>query len=167
MNRLVIFIVLLLGLTSCGMQKRVMSQDVQADSRREAYDSTALSSQIDKLVKDALIENLQVLTNQEIRLDRKIYSEPDSLGQQYIREEQKMTIQTSTEENRILAVDSISESVESVDSIATSASVEDLEMEAITDIEEKQGLPWWQKTLMLVGAAVLAWLTIKIILRFV
>lgn len=164
MNRLVLFFIVLLCLTSCGTAGKV-SQDIQAESRSESYDSVALASRIDQLVREALTENIVSLTTQEIEVDRTIYSAPDSTGTQYISEKQSVTIKTTAEENRILAAESSRRELTQVDSIATSASVEDLEMEAITDTQT--GLPWWQKTLMMLGAAVLLLLLIKISLRFI
>lgn len=153
----------MLCLTACGTAK--VSQGIQTDSRMESYDSVALARQIDRIVKEALTENLRSLSRQEVDMDRTIYSEPDSTGRQYVKETQSIKIQSSTEENRILAVESSIEASDQVDSIATSASVEDLEMESITDTHT--GLPWWQKTLMMLGAAVLILLTIKLVLKFI
>lgn len=164
MNHLVLFFIVLLCLTSCGAGKKV-SQELQAESRIESYDSVALASRIDRMVKDALTESIKSLTEQDIRIERTIYSEPDSTGAQYVIEEETVNIKSTTEENRILAVDIIIEENTQVDSIATSASLEDLEMEAITDT--KAGLPWWQKTLMMFGAAVLLFIIIRVILKFI
>ena len=162
MNHLVIFFIVLLSLQSCGTLTRV-SQDIQADSRIESEDSLYLSRHIDALVKNAIAENLTRLSEQNIKIDRTIYSEPDSTGQQYVKETQLIDIETTTEENRILAVESVTNKNIQIDSIATSASVEDLEMEAITDT--RMGLPWWQKSLMAIGGAVLLILLIKITRR--
>ena len=164
MNRLVLFFIVVLCLTSCGAGKKV-SQELQAESRVESYDSVALASRIDRMVKDALTENINSLTHQDIQIERTIYSAPDSTGQQYVVEEESINIKSTTEENRTLAVaTSIEENIQ-VDSTATSASVEDLEMEAITDTQT--GLPWWQKTLIMLGAAVLLYILIRIILKFI
>lgn len=162
------FIVVLSGLmTSCGLHRKVMSQDIQADSQIQLWDSTALTSKIETMVKEALTESLKKVVSQDIDIERTIYAAPDRNGRQAIAETQNIHMKSRTEENRILAVESTSDITESKDSIALSASVEDLEMEAITDIQEKTGLPWWQKTLMMLGAAVLLLLLIKIVLKFV
>lgn len=165
MNRLVLYIVLLLGLASCAMQKKVVSQDVQAESRISRQDSIALSATIDQIVKQALTDNLISLTHQDIRVDRTSYSAPDSSGKQYIITEEVITIETMAEENRVITAEYNYNYTEQVDSVATSASIEDLEMEAMTDIQT--GLPLWQKILMLLGAAVLLSLAIRILFRLI
>ena len=58
MNRLVFYIVLLLGLTSCGMQKQVVSQDVQADVKTSSADSSTLAKQIESIVRAQVDEML-------------------------------------------------------------------------------------------------------------
>lgn len=162
------FIVVLSGLmTSCGVHRKVMSQDIRADSQIQHWDSTALTGKIEAMVKDALTESLKKVVSQDIEIERTIYADPDSNGRQAIIETQNIRMKSKTEENRILAVESTSDVIESKDSTAISASVEDLELEAVTDIQEKAGLPWWQKTLMMLGAAVLLLLIIKIVLKFI
>lgn len=163
MNRLVIFFIVLLSLNACGITR--MSQGIQTESHMERDDSVSFARQVEKMVKDALTENLTVLTNQDIKIDKTIYSEPDSSGKQYVKETLSYKIKSSTEENRILAVESSITVEENIDSTSVSASVEDLEMESITDT--RMGLPWWQKTLMILGAAALLLLILKIALKFV
>ena len=167
MKHCVFFIVMLLGLMSCGAQKTLVSQEVQADSTVETYDSAKVSQQIDKLVKEAVNESLTRLVNQSVDIDRVIYSAPDSTGSQYVVETQTIKIETQTKENRSLAVESDSHITEQVDSTYISASVEDLVVEMDTEIEEKTGLPWWQKSLMLLGAAVLVYTILRIALKFI
>ncbi len=167
MKHCVFFIVMLLGLMSCGAQKTLVSQEVQTDSTVETYDSAKVTQQIDKLVKEAVNESLTRLINQTVDIDRVIYSAPDSTGSQYVVETQTIKVETQTKENRSLAVESDSHISEQVDSTYISASVEDLVVEMNTEIEEKTGLPWWQKSLMLLGAAVLALLIIRIALKFI
>ena len=162
------FIVVLSGLmTSCGVQRKVTSQDIQADSQIQQWDSTALTGKIEAMVNEAITESLKKVVSQDIDIERTIYAEPDSTGYQAIVETQNIHVKSTTEENRILAVESTLDITESKDSVAVSASIEDLEVEAITEIDERAGLPWWQKTLMLLGAAVLLSLVIKIILKFI
>lgn len=167
MKHCVFFIVMLLGLMSCGTQKALVPQEVQTDSTVETYDSAKVTQQIDKLVKEAVNESLTRLVNQSVDVERVIYSAPDSTGSQYIVETQTIKVETQTKENRSLAVESDSHITEQVDSTYISASVEDLVVEMNTEIEEKIGLPWWQKSLMLLGAAVLALLIIRIALKFI
>lgn len=167
MKHCVFFIVMLLGLMSCGAQKTLVSQEVQTDSTVETYDSAKVTQQIDKLVKEAVNESLTRLINQTVDIDRVIYSAPDSTGSQYVVETQTIKVETQTKENRSLAVESDSHITKQVDSTYISASVEDLVVEMNTEIEEKTGLPWWQKSLMLLGAAVLALLIIRIALKFI
>ena len=144
-----------------------MSQDVQAESQVEKYDSSQLHSTVVKLVKDAMRENFKSITSQEIDMKTTVYSTPDSLGKQYIVETQISKIKTKIEEDKNIAMEYSGKTEEKVDSTSISASIEDLEMESSTEIEEKRGLPWWQKILMFIGAAVLIIIVIRIALKLI
>lgn len=158
---------MLLGLTSCGVQKKVMSQDIQADSYTVTDDSLSLDKAVRKIVQDALAENVTKIVTQDMEIDRQIYSQPDSSGKQYVVETQKIRAKSNAQENRSLQAERLEDYTESVDSTSVSASVEDLVVDVNTDIKEKEGLPWWQKTLMFIGAAVLLYLIIRIVLKFI
>ena len=166
MNRLVIFIVILLGLISCGAQKIVASQEVQTDAQIQTYDSVSLNEQLKKLVRQALAENIKSMTSQDAVIETTTYSVPDSTGTQYVLLKQIAKITTKAEESKSLIVESTIEETEIVDSTSISASIEDLVLESSTDIEEKQGLPWWQMTLLLIGAAVLIMIILRIVFKF-
>lgn len=167
MNRLVFNIVLLLGLTSCGMQKQVVSQDAQADMQTIQDDSTFLQKEIDKMVRATIDEILNMEIAQDVTIERKVWSSPDTAGNQYIVQEETVKSVTVAKEVKQSVIETVEETTEKTDSVSVSASVEDLEMDTKIDIEEKDGLPWWQKTLMIIGAAVLTMIIIRIVLKFV
>ena len=167
MNRLVFNIVLLLGLTSCGMLQTYVSQEVQAEMQTIQADSTSLQKEIDKVVRATMDEILNKEIAQEITIERKVLSPPDTAGNQYIVQEETVKSVTVAKEVKQSAVQTVEEITEKTDSVSVSASVEDLEMDTKIDVEGKDGLPWWQKTLMIIGAAVLIMIVIRIVLKFV
>ncbi|MBQ7899367.1 MAG: hypothetical protein IJ307_05890 [Bacteroidales bacterium] len=163
----IIFLVLLLGLTSCGMQKTVMSQEVQADARAEMADSTVLSSAIEKIVRAKVDEILDKSIANNLWVERKVWSPPDTAGNQYIVSEERVRSETRVTETRESTITDVEQVTEKTDSTSVSASIEDLVVDTKTDITEKNGLPWWQKTLMVIGAAFLIFLVIRIVLKFI
>ena len=167
MNRLVFNIVLLLGLTSCGMLQTYVSQEVQAEMQTIQDDSTNLQKKIDKMVRATMDEILNKEIAQDITIKRKVWSPPDTAGNQYIVQEETVKSVTVAKEVKQSAVQTVEEATEKTDSVSVSTSVEDLGMDTKIDVEEKDGLPWWQKTLMYIGAAVLIIIIIKIVLKFV
>ena len=167
MNRLVFNIDLLLGLTSCGMLQTYVSQEVQAEMQTIQADSTSLQKEIDKVVRATMDEILNKEIAQDITIERKVWSPPDTAGNQYIVQEETVKSVTIAKEVKQSAVQTVEEATEKTDSVSVSASVEDLEMDTKIDVEEKDGLPWWQKTLMIIGAAVLIMIVIRIVLKFV
>ena len=167
MNRLVFNIVLLLGLTSCGMLQTYVSQEVQAEMQTIQADSTNLQKEIDKMVRATMDEILNKEVAQDITIERKVWSPPDTAGNQYIVQEETVKSVTVAKEVKQSAVQIVEETTEKTDSVSVSASVEDLELDTKIDVEEKDGLPWWHKTLMIIGAAVLIMIIIRIVLKFV
>lgn len=167
MNRLVFNIVLLLGLTSCGMLQTYVSQEVQAEMQTLQTDSTDLQKEIDKMVRATIDEILKKEVSQDITIERKVWSPPDTAGNQYIVQEETVKSVTVAKEVKQSAIETVEETTEKTDSVSVSASVEDLEMDTKVDVEEKDGLPWWQKTLMIIGAAVLIMIIIRIVLKFI
>lgn len=165
MNRLVIFIVLL-GLTSCGMQKRVVSQEMQAEKTTAQADSLRLRLDIDQLVRESINEILSMEFQQDIEIERTMWSPPDSTGAQHVVQEEKIKSVTVAKENRKSEAETLVETAEKIDSVSVSAGIEDLVVDTVTDIKEKDGLPWWQQTLMYIGVAVLIIIAIKIALKF-
>ena len=166
MNRLVIFIVLL-GLTSCGVQKRVMSQETQAEKTTFQADSLRLRQDIDQMIRESISEILSMEFEQNTEIERTMWSPPDSTGVQYVVQEEKFKSVTVAKETRESEAETLVETAEKIDSVSVSADMEDLIVDTVTDIEEKNGLPWWQKTLMYIGAAVLVIIIIKLALKFV
>ena len=167
MNRLVFNIVLLLGLTSCGMLQTYVSQEVQAEMQTIQVDSTNLQKKIDKMVRATMDEIFNKEIAQDITIERKVWSPPDTAGNQYIVQEETVKSVTVAKEVKQSAVQTVEEATEKTDSVSVSTSVEDLGMDTKIDVKEKDGLPWWQKTLMYIGAAVLIVIIIKIVLKFV
>ena len=167
MNRLVFNIVLLLGLTSCGMLQTYVSQEVQAEMQTLQTDSTDLQKEIDKMVRATMDEILNKEVSQDITIERKVWSPPDTAGNQFIVQEETVKSVTVAKEVKQSAIKTVEETTEKTDSISVSESVGDLEIDTKIDVEEKDGLPWWQKTLMIIGAAVLIMIVIRIVLKFV
>ena len=130
-------------------------------------DSTNLQKEIGKMVRATMDEILNKEMAQDITIERKVWSPPDTAGNQYIVQEETVKSVTVAKEVKQSAAQIVEETTEKTDSVSVSASVEDLEMDTKIDIEEKEGLPWWQKTLMIIGAAVLIMIVIRIVLKFV
>ena len=167
MNRMVFYIVLLFGLMSCGMQKTFVSQDVQADSRTESSDSSALHSMIEKIVQSQLDELLDKKLDNDLTVERRTWSPPDTSGKQYLVTEEKMISATRLTETRKTVKADMENIVEKTDSMQVSASAQDLVLDSTVDVTDKEGLTWWQKTLMMIGAAVILMLIIKIALKLI
>lgn len=159
--------VVLLGLTSCGMQKQVVSQDVQADLNTESHDSVSLVKEIESMIKATVEEILSKELTFDITEERRVWSPPDTLGAQYLVVEEKVTTNATVKESRHQTNTSVEETIEQVDSISVSASEEDLVLETSTEVTEKRGLPWWQKTLMIIGATVLLYIIVRVVLKFI
>lgn len=149
------------------MLQTYVSQEVQAEMQTIQADSTNLQKEIDKMVRATMDEILNKEVAQDITIERKVWSPPDTAGNQYIVQEETVKSVTVAKEVKQSAVQTVEETTEKTDSVSVSASVEDLEMDTKIDVEEKDGLPWWQKTLMIIGAAVLIMIVIRIVLKFV
>ena len=149
------------------MLQTYVSQEVQAEMQTLQTDSTDLQKEIDKMVRATMDEILNKEVSQDITIERKVWSPPDTAGNQYIVQEETVKSVTVAKEVKQSAIETVEETTEKTDSVSVSASVEDLEMDTKVDVEEKDGLPWWQKTLMIIGAAVLIIIIIRIVLKFV
>lgn len=166
-NHLVIFfIVVLLGLTSCGIGKRTLSQEVQADVKRQAYDSIEVSKEIESIIEATVAEVLSKEVSFNVTDERRIWSPPDSSGKQFIIVERIVRTRAESQELTHKTETSVEGTTQHIDSTTVAASIEDLEMATDTDVTEKDGLPWWQKTLMIIGAAVILYIAIRIVLKF-
>ena len=149
------------------MLQTYVSQEVQAKMQTIQDDSTNLQKKIDKMVRATMDEIFNKEIAQDITIERKVWSPPDTAGNQYIVQEETVKSVTIAKEVKQSAVQTVEEATEKTDSVSVSTSVEDLGMDTKIDVEEKDGLPWWQKTLMYIGAAVLIIIIIKIVLKFV
>ena len=149
------------------MLQTYVSQEVQAEMQTLQTDSTDLQKEIDKMVRATMDEILNKEVSQDITIERKVWSPPDTAGNQYIVQEETVKSVTVAKEVKQSAIETVEETTQKTDSVSVSASVEDLEMDTKVDVEEKDGLPWWQKTLMIIGAAVLIIIIIRIVLKFV
>lgn len=166
MHRLVLNIVLLLGLTSCGMLQTYVSQEVQAEMQTIQTDSTNLQKEIDKMVRATMDEILNKEVAQDITIERKVWSPPDTAGRQYVIQEETVKSVIVAKEVKQSAIETVEETTEKTDSVSVAASLEDMDVDTKIDVEEKDGLPWWQKTLMIIGGFVLFALIVKIALKF-
>lgn len=149
------------------MLQTYVSQEVQAEIQAVQVDSTDLRLEIERMVRASMDEFLDKEVAQDVIIDRRVWSPPDSAGNQYVIQEETVRSATVAKEVRKSVSQTVEETTEKTDSVSVSASVEDLEVDTITDIEGKDGLPWWQKTLMIIGAAVLIMMTMKIVQKFV
>ena len=149
------------------MQKQVVSQDTQAERTAAQTDSLRLRLDIDKIVRESINELMSMEFQQNIEIERTMWSPPDSTGAQHVVQEEKVKSVTVAKETKKSEAETLVETAEKIDSVSVSADIEELAVDTVTDIEEKDGLPWWQKTLMYIGAAVLIILAIKIALRFI
>ena len=164
-NHLVIFIIVLLGLTSCGMQNRVLSQDVRTESATATIDSTQLAAAIEQLVLQHMQSMLNRTMTKDLVIERKVWSPPDTAGNQFIVSEERATSVTRVTETETSTQAVVGQVTEKTDSVSVSASVEDLVMDIDTHKTEKDGLPWWQMTLMIIGATVLLLIIIRTALK--
>ena len=149
------------------MQKRVMSQEAQAEKTTAQADSLRLQLNIEQMIRESINEILSMEFQQDIEIERTMWSPPDSTGVQHVVQEEKVKSVTVAKENRKSEAETLVETAEQIDSVSVSAGMEDLIVDTVTDIEEKNGLPWWQQTLMYIGAAVLIIIAIKIALKFI
>lgn len=149
------------------MQKRVVSQEMQAEKTTAQIDSLRLRLDIDKMIRESINEILSMEFQQDIEIERTMWSPPDSTGAQHVVQEEKVKSVTVARETRKSEAETLVETAEKIDSVSVSAGIEELAVDTVTDIEEKDGLPWWQKTLMYIGAAVLVIIIIKLALKFV
>lgn len=149
------------------MLQTYVSQEVQAEMQTLQTDSTDLQKEIDKMVRATMDEILNKEVSQDITIERKVWSPPDTAGNQYLVQEETVKSVTVAKEVKQSAIETVEEIIEKTDSVSVSASVEDLGLDTKIDVEEKDGLPWWQKTLMIIGAAVLIMIIIRIVLKFV
>lgn len=149
------------------MQKQVVSQEVQADVEVSSTDSIALAKHIEGIIRAQVDEVLNKEIERSLVVERKILSPPDTAGNQYIVSEERVMSETRVTETKKATRTDVAEVSEKTDSTSVSASVEDLVVDTNFEEVEKDGLPWWQMTLMAIGAAVLLMILIKIALKFV
>lgn len=144
-----------------------MSQEAQAEKTTAQADSLRLQLNIEQMIRESINEILSMEFQQDIEIERTMWSPPDSTGVQHVVQEEKVKSVTVAKENRKSEAETLVETAEQIDSVSVSAGMEDLIVDTVTDIEEKNGLPWWQQTLMYIGAAVLIIIAIKIALKFI
>lgn len=167
-DRLVIFIiVLLLGLSACGTAHTAMSQDLQADVKVQKQDSTSMHTAIESIVRATIDEIFSREIVQNMTIDRKVWSPPDTAGTQYIVQEETVRSVTVAKESSRKAEIQEQETASKTDSTSVSASVEDLVLDTQIDLSHSNELPWWQKTLMVIGAAFMIFLIIRIVLKLI
>lgn len=163
MNRLVFTIVMLLSLASCGMQKRSMSQDVQAEMLKVTIDSTDLQKKIESIAQAVVNEMFDKEISQDMTIERREWSAPDSTGKQHVIHEETVKTTIVARESKKSTTEIIEETSEQTDSLTVSISNEDSEIVSQTDVKESSGVPWWQKTLMIICVIVVILIVIRIV----
>lgn len=167
-NRLVIFIIVLLfGLSACGTAKTALSQDAQAEVKLQKKDSTTMHQNIMSIVRATIDEIINREIIRDMTIERKVWSPPDTAGTQYIVQEETVRSVTVAQESSRKAEIQEQETAEKTDSTSVSASVEDLVWDTQIDLYHSNELPWWQKTLMVIGAAFMIFLIIRIVLKLI
>ena len=157
MSRLVIFIVsCVVCLSSCGAQRRLVSQDLQTDIESSYRDTVNLKKQIDQLVKMNIEEIINREVEQNIEITRMLFSEPDSTGKQYIKEQFVIVADIISKESK----ERETNKQESITRISDSSVVSDNSMNLISEsiVEQTEKPPWYHdlsKDLALIGVVVL------------
>ena len=128
-NHLVItIIVLLLCLTSCGIGKRTLSQEVQADVERQAYDSIELSKEIESIIEATVAEALSKEVSFNVTDERRIWSPPDSSGKQFIIVERIVRTSAEAQELTHKTETSVKGTSQHIDSTTVAASIVSLRL---------------------------------------
>lgn len=164
MMRLLLIIVLLLGFGSCGIRKNIqMSQETESCSSAQEVDSSALSRYMMEIAERTATADFESIADKSLILERKIYSEPDSSGAQYVKEVVTATLQERVEEKSVCRDSSALSVMEVIDSSCVRYSEQVQENTVVTAVDERRGLAWWQTTLIWVGIVSIVILAVKII----
>lgn len=106
MNRVVLLIVLVFGVVSCGTTRHLVSgQESGAFAASALADTSALTLRIDELVGRRMSESVGRLLSQEVTITRELLSDPDSAGRQHVVERTVASFSTkiSEDETRMTA----------------------------------------------------------------
>lgn len=106
MNRVVLLIVLVFGVVSCGTARHLASgQESGAFAASALADTSALTLRIDELVGRRMSESVGRLLSQEVTITRELLSDPDSAGRQHVVERTVASFSTkiSEDETRMTA----------------------------------------------------------------
>lgn len=164
MNRCVIIICCVLCLmSSCGTQK-VVSQDRQTDLYTTWQDSTQLRMQVDRWVSESLEQIINREIEQNITVTKLLWSEPDTSGKQYIREEMVIDAIVTTHETKTTdqqQVDQVSAVIDST-TVADSSAV--VAVQSI--IREREKPPWLPKSLLIIGFAIIVLFGMRLLMRW-
>lgn len=164
MMRLLLIIVLLLGFGSCGIRKNIqMSQETESCSSAQEVDSSALSRYMMEIAERTATAGFESISDKNLILERTIYSEPDSTGAQYVKEVVTATLQERVEEKSVHRDSTASSVKEVIDSSRVRYSERVQENTAVTAVDERRGLAWWQTALIWVGIVSIVILAVKII----
>ena len=106
MNRVVLLIVLVFGVVSCGTTRHLVSgQESGAFAASALADTSAVTLRIDELVRRRMSESVGRLLSQEVTITRELLSDPDSAGRQHVVERTVASFSTkiSEDETRMTA----------------------------------------------------------------
>ena len=169
MNRYILFITVIVcvGIVSCGTQRYLsVQQEEDAFYSGSGKDSSSLSLSERRILDRMMSEEVGKLTLQDIVVEHEIYSEPDSLGRQYLTEKITAKVNTDIQETGRRTAEESSGTTVRKDSTGVTTDTVSTASSAVTVSEENTGLTWWQKALMWTGVAAVCmfaiWLAIKI-----
>lgn len=169
MNRYILFITVIVcvGIVSCGTQRHLsVQQEEDAFYSGSGKDSSSLSLSERRILDRMMSEEVGKLTLQDIVVEHEIYSEPDSLGRQYLTEKITAKVNTDIQETGRRTAEESSGTTVRKDSTGVMTDTVYTASSTVAVAEEKTGLTWWQKALIWAGAAAICmaavWVTIKI-----
>lgn len=165
--RNILLIIVLLLVSSCGIRKHIqMSQETESCSSAQQVDSSVLSRYMMEVAERIATADFESIADKSLVLERKIYSEPDSSGDQYVKEVVTATLHERVEEKSAYRDSTALSNMEIIDSSHVIHSEQVHENMSVTVVDEKSGLAWWQTALIWVGIVSIVILVVKIIWKF-
>ena len=162
--RNILLIIVLLLVSSCGIRKHIqMSQETESCSSAQQVDSSVLSRYMMEVAERIATAGFESISDKNLILERTIYSEPDCAGAQYVKEVVTATLQERVEEKSVHRDSTASSVKEVIDSSRVRYSERVQENTAVTAVDERRGLAWWQTALIWVGIVSIVILAVKII----
>lgn len=137
MNRVVLLIVLVFGVVSCGTTRHLVSgQESDAFAASALADTSALTLRIDELVGRRMSESVGRLLSQEVTITRELLSDPDSAGRQHVVERTVASFSTKISEDETRMTADTTARTARKDSTSVSAKVS--ESASATDIHNEE-----------------------------